>query len=351
MRKFTLVLAALLLVGGAAFASDVTVSGVVNHAWGFGDGVYALNNSEMDLKFVAVVDEINTATIKFEQQAVTRGTTEDLAEIDDLFIVTNLGAALGLEGQTLTTKVGYYETDNFNVSTVTGLELEDAADTGSQEYAVQLDYAFGSAVKVRMVLVPGDGDEMDGLVALSAGIGPAMVEFYYTDGNAAKPDAGSIGVGAMFGQEVVPGTVDLSVGADFKYQLDAAAGAAEFFYGVGASAGLAGGIATVGVSFAGQDGSEANAVGVDVNLAPVAFAGLDFVVAMGLDGDVYEESMQYLEASAYLKPGAASYRLGYAFYNDLGVKDGGELYNDYNAGGFIAGAESGFMFLNVKLEF
>lgn len=351
MRKVSLVLLALIVAAGTAFASDVTVSGSVQQAWGFGDGVYSnfdADSAEIDLKFTAVVDEVNTAVIKLENEAVAAG-SEDIPEIDESYFDTNLAVAFGLEGVILQTRVGYWETDNFNVSTVTGLELEDVANTGSQESAIQLEVGMTDLVTARFVLVPGQGDEMDGLIAIKGGAGPVMAEFYYTDGNGMAPDGGTIGLGVMFSQEVVPATVDLSVGADLKYQLDAADGASDIFYGFGVSAGLLDGLSTVGVSMQGESEAALAGVGVDINVAPVAFAGLDFVVAMGLDSDMYDESLQYLEASAYLKPGDATFRLGYAYYD--GTTDAGTLYSDYNAGGFIAGAESGFMFLNTKLSF
>jgi hypothetical protein len=343
MRKFTLLLAALLLVGGAAFASDVTVSGSVSAGWGFGDAVYGELRERSEVKVTAVVDEINTAVVSFRYAGTTA------AGVRDGYIVTNLGAALGLEGQTLKIQVGQYEADNFNVSTVTGMELEDVADGwGTRDGHIQLDYAFGSVFKLRGVVGPGDGDAMDGMVAVASAFGPVEVEAFFSDDGNKKPEDGNVGFGLAFSQEVVPGTVDLSVGADFVSFLGATGSAPAFAFGVGASAGLMDGMATVGVSFKGEDGKEADALGFDLNVAPVAFAGLDLGVAIGLDS-AYQESFNSLEASAYLKPGAATYRLGYAFYD--GTKDGATIKTDYKSMGKIAGAESGFMFFNVSLSY
>lgn len=363
MRKVSLVLLALIVAAGTAFASDVTITGGVQQAWGFGDGVYSAFDGpagDIDVDVKAVVDDVNTAYVKLEQGGISVAEdldgdgTDDfvyssgsgLVAIDEAYFDTNLAAAFGLEGVILQTRVGYWETNNFNVSTVTGLEFEDVADMGSEVQAIRFEAGMTDLVTARFVIVPGDGDAMDGLVAIKGGFGPVMAEFYFTD-EGGKPEDGEVGVGVMFGQEVVPGTVDLKVGVDFLLPL--ADDAPAFAYGFGVSAGLLGGISTVGVSVAGYEESELNGVGLDINVAPVAFAGLDLAVAIGADGDVYEEALQYLEASAYLKPGAATFRLGYAYYD--GTTDQGTLYNDYKAGGFIAGAESGFMFFNTSISF
>jgi hypothetical protein len=287
------------------------------------------------------------------------GTTA--AGMRDGYIVTNLGAALGLEGQTLKVQVGQFEADNFNVSTVTGLELEDVADGwGTRDGNIQMDYAYGDMFKLRGVVGPGMGDAMDGMVAVAVMAGPAEVELFYSDDGATpiteadRPTGeGVFGVGAAFSQEVVPGTVDLSVGVDFA--MDLAKDEELNTYGFGVSAGLMGGMATVGAGFGGvfggdlEEDSFLNAAGLDLNVAPVAFAGFDLAVVLGLDGDVYDDTLQYLEASAYLKPGKATYRVGYASYPE-GVES--DIYTDYKAMGYLGDAEStGFMFFNASLSY
>ncbi len=366
MRKLSLILLSLFIVAGFAMAEemsypDVTVSGSVQQAWGFGDSAYSDfegdTSSEIDVVFTAMVDAVNTAVIKFENGPVVVGTDgleEELVEIDDAYFDTDLAAALGLDGVILQTRVGYWAVNNFNVSTVTGLEFENVVDVDTQYSAIQFEAGLTDLFTARFVIAPGDGDAMDGVAAVKGGYGPITAEVFYSDKGGQEPGSGELGVGVVFSQELVPGVVDLSAGADFAYELDAADGASDIFYGVGASAGLLGGLSTVGVSFKGQSEAAAEALGFDINLAPVPFAGLDIAVALGLDSDLYDETLQYSEFSAYLKPGAAEFRIGYAFYDGPKVVDAdGDslLYDDYNAGGFISTAESGFMFINTSVSF
>jgi|GEM_PF-5258300 len=368
MRKVSLVLLALIVAAGTAFASDVTITGGVQQAWGFGDGVYSAFDGpagDVDVDISAMVDDVNTAVVRLEQgsrltydeDADEVGSVNDGITVDEAYFDTNLAAAFGLEGVILQTRVGYWEANIFDVSTVTGLGFEDVADdygsTQEEVQAIQFEAGMTDMVTARFVVVPGDGNEMSGLIAIKGGYGPVMAEIFYVDlmGTALEAGEGVVGFGAMFGQEVVPGTVDLSFGAQtwFALDKDAIGSASDLFYGVGVKAGLLGGISTVGISMQGESEAALAGMGVDINVAPVAFAGLDFAVAMGIDSDLYDESLQYLEVSGYLKPGAATFRLGYAFYD--GTTDAGSLYSDYKAGGFIAGAESGFMFLNTSLSF
>jgi hypothetical protein len=347
----------------------------VQQAWGFGDGVYKSFDGmapETDLKVTAVVDEINTAVVKLEDgEGVklagvhndTDGDGKDdgfalaqsIAEVDEAYLVTNLAAAFGLEGVTLKTMVGLFGAANYDVTSLGSLDMENKAlVVDSDVTGVQLEVGYGSMVAVKFLLMPGKGDAMDGMVALKGGFGPVTAEFFYSDYGAQKPDKGEVGFGVKFAQTVVPDTLDLAVIADYEMELDSAATA--YQYSAGVEAGLMGGLATVGVGMVGKEKATLQGVEFSVNVAPVAFAGLDFYTALGFDAGAtdYNETLQYLEASAYLKPGAATYRLGYAFYNDKATDakaDGGTLTNDYKAGGFIAGAESGFMFLNVSLSF
>ncbi|MCG8481424.1 MAG: hypothetical protein MI724_20185, partial [Spirochaetales bacterium] len=68
MRKISLILFSLIIVAGFAMAEEmsypeVTTSGSIQQAWGFGDGVYddfdGGNGAEIDLKFAVEVDGVN----------------------------------------------------------------------------------------------------------------------------------------------------------------------------------------------------------------------------------------------------------------------------------------------------
>jgi len=370
MRKLFLVTLVLFVAAGMVAAQEVTITGGVQQAWGFGDNAYKAGDApagDIDIDFSVDIDGVNTAVIKLEEESISvsvDGSSVGISdidlgyaavEIDEAYFDTDLAAAFGLEGLIVQTRVGYWEADIFDVSTVTGLEFEDAAGVGAEVQALQFEAGVTDLVKARFVVVPGEGDALNGLVAIKGGYGPIEVEVFYVDAlDGATPlDEGLVGAGVAFSQELVPGTVDLSAGGDVWYDLDAATGESDIYYGVGVSAGLLDGLSTVGISFGGQSEYPADAIGFDVNVAPVEFAGLDIAVALGLD-DRYSETLQYSEFSFYLKPGAATFRVGYAFYDGPKVTDGeGEalLYSDYKAGLFIDSAESGFAFFNTSIEF
>jgi len=392
MRKVSLVLLALIVAAGTAFASDVTISGKVAASWGFGDGVYSDLRERGEIKVTAVVDDINTAVINMRSDGGAA------PAVRDAYLTTNLGAAFGLEGQTLMVQAGRYENDAF-LGNITGIEFENVADIGERDAHVQLEYAYGEIVTFRGLITPGDADAMAGLFGVSANVGPASLELFYTDaGNPGgfsdiaktladtngdgevKTDDGEIplatlremgqgfvGVGVQGGYPVVPDTLTLSASAEFAYDL--------YFESFVLGAGLkaeALEMVTLGVSFEGwgevtdagdvdlkaagndYEASIVNRIGIDLNVEPAPFVGLDLAVVLGLDDEYYEETLQYLEPSLYLNAGAATYRLGYAYYNadptDADA-DGGTAYNDYKAMGFIKGAESGFAFFNVTIDY
>lgn len=360
MRKVSVLMLALMLAGGLAFAQDVTISGTTDHAWQFGDAAYSYGTLEADVKVTAVVDDVNTAVIQLEQQAfgdVDGDGEEDeaLMELDNAYLDTDLGAALGLgDTASVMVRVGLYESEEA-LGPVTGLAFEDVAAISPEVGQIQMTVGVMDMVEVKGIIIPGDGPAMDGYLGLSGGAGPVMAEVFFTDIGGREAADGSIGVGAQYSGNVVPDTLDVTGSAEFHYVLSDEVGAfasgdpeSQYAYGVGVSA-TALEIATLGVSFRGEQEYAAEALGVDLNVEPVPFAGLDLAVAMGIDSDLYDESMQYFEGSVYLKPGAATFRVGYAYYD--GTTDQGTLYNDYNAGGFIAGAESGFAFFRATLDY
>ena len=455
MRKAFLVVLIAGLAAGTVLAQEVTtgaakitISGGVQQAWGFGDGAYqnfdAINDlpgADVDLDFKVEVDAINTVVINLEQAALkpvvtkvapattTTGLTIEttkvgipFVQIADAYWDTDLATALGLEGLTVTTRIGYWEAGNYNVSNVTGIKFENVAASAERNAAIQLEVGSGDLVNLRFVAIPGnapgkndfaqDKDGLDGLIAAKSAVGPVSVELFYSSFGDQAPGNGEIGFGVGYSQELVPGLLDLSVGADLEYDLNpagvstnaelAASGRtlannypeAQLMYGFGVSAGLLDGLATLGISTKGaqfKDSDKAGtrikggrdttpaalaeaeklskydfmpyALGVDLNVAPADFVGFDVALVLGLD-DRFATPLQYSEFSTYLKAGAATVRVGYAFYADDGDKDKDRvgfydpakgkadyLYKDYKAGGFIEGAKSGFAFINTEIKF
>lgn len=363
MKKLALILAVLLLFGGVAFASDVTVSGAVVHSFGFDDGYYASGRNRATMDINAQVDAVNSLSITFEYNNLgnrdARETTNADGDpipqdgnqpvINNAHFTTNLGAALGLDGQTLTTRIGWYEAAGYAVGNVSGAADIERVRRAGRSQNVQLDYAFGSVVRVRTVLQPGDGDAMRGLIAVAGGFGPVQAEFVYTDigktGSATASDDGQVEVGLLYSDNVVPGTLSLRVGANFAYRLDATGTTKETVWGVGVNAGLLDGLASLGVAFNGDEDEAVRALGIRAIVTPVDFAGLDFFVSLDLVN--VDGPLSYLETSVYLKPGAATYRVGYALRGDVAAIGG-----DRNAAGsFRNEAGEGNIFFAASLSY
>ena len=451
MRKAFLVVLIAGLAAGTVLAQEVTtgaakitISGGVQQAWGFGDSVYKnfdaindLTGADVDLDFKIEVDAINTVVINLEQAAlkpavtkIVRDTTTatglkitttadgtPYVKIADAYWDTDLATALGLEGLTVTTRIGYWEAGNYNVSNVTGIKFENVAKAAERDAAIQLEVGSGDLLNLRFVATPGnapgknkfgqDQDGLDGLIASKSVIGPVSVELFYATFGDQAPGNGEIGFGIGYSQELVPGLLDLSVGADLEYDLNPAGELktsqtgrtnrfpeAQLMYGFGVSAGLLDGLAKLGISTKGvqfkdsdkfknfvldkdgklQDLSKYDfmpyALGVDLNVAPADFVGFDIALVLGLDNR-FATPLQYSEFSTYVKAGAATVRVGYAFYVDdkdkpkdsVGFFNPAKgkvdyLYEGYKAGGFIkrdadsgAGVKSGFAFINTSIKF
>lgn len=444
MRKAFLVVLIAGLAAGTVLAQEVTtgaakitISGGVQQAWGFGDSAYknfdAINGgpgADVDLDFKIEVDEINTVVINLEQTpsplrgvALNDAGTElkrnagnnkiifeeslvPFVKIADAYWDTDLATALGLEGLTVTTRIGYWGAGNYNVSNVTGIKFENVAKAAERNAAIQLEVGSGDLLNLRFVATPGnapgkndfgqDKDGLDGLIAAKSVVGPISVELFYATFGDQAPGNGEIGFGVGYSQELVPGLLDLSVGADLEFDLNPAGEKptrttnrfpeAQLMYGFGVSAGLLDGLATLGISTKGlqvKDGDKFTtadkdgkvqklskydfmpyALGVDLNIAPADFVGFDIALVLGLDNR-FATPLQYSEFSTYVKAGAATVRVGYAFYvddkdkpkdrigfNDPTTKEGQAFLKEgYKSGGFIKGAKSGFAFINTSIKF
>ena len=449
MRKAFLVVLIAGLAAGTVLAQEVTtgaakitISGGVQQAWGFGDSAYknfdAINGgpgADVDLDFKIEVDAINTVVINLEQTALplkgvelnddkdalktnTNGTIVTgidkvpYVKIADAYWDTDLATALGIEGLTVTTRIGYWEAANYNVSNVTGIKFENVAESKERNASIQLEVGSGDLLNLRFVATPGnapgknkfgqDQDGLDGMIATKSVIGPISVELFYATFGDQAPGNGEIGFGVGYSQELVPGLLDLSVGADLEYDLNPAGEIkasqigrtnqfpeAQLMYGFGVSAGLLDGLATLGISTKGVQFKDSDkfktlvldkdgklqelskydfmpyALGVDLNVAPADFVGFDIALVLGLDNR-FATPLQYSEFSTYVKAGAATVRVGYAFYvNDKDKpKDNVRffdpakgkpdfLYKGYKAGGFIETmtVKSGYAFINTEIKF
>lgn len=83
-------------------------------------------------------------------------------------------------------------------------------------------------------------------------------------------------------------------------------------YGVGLAASY--NIAKLGVSFQGYEESAFNKMAIDLNVEQ-GDIGADIGAGLYLDSDVYPDTFGGIDVSAYYKPGASKWRLGYVYSN------------------------------------
>ena len=349
MRKLSAIMLALLLVSGVAMA-QVTVSGTVDYTTlTSGDADDAVSEFEVDLKFTAAVDDFNTAVVKLEQN---NGTLpgEPMLDIDEAYFDTDWAGALGLGDVApvgLDSRAGYWELDIQNYGTVTGLEVEDIDTAGNQAWAGQLVVSALDLVNLQVSVAPGppEGNNQI-LIGLYGGgefdFGTVNAEIFVSDNSETLSlGEGAIIFGTSYSGEVVPDLLDLAVGGEFMYHLDkdvlpAPLNLLDWAYGLGVS-GTALDAITLGLGLFGTSEAAAAGMGVDLGLSYMDLLAFDLGVVLAIDdtfglGLADQETLNYLEASVAIMPGAATFRIGYMF-DGADDATAGQLDTAYKAGG------------------
>ncbi|MFP4432457.1 MAG: hypothetical protein ACLFPV_14495 [Spirochaetaceae bacterium] len=393
MRKLSAIMLALLLVSGVAMAQTVSFSGTVDWTQVMATDGADQAAASADVKLTAMVDDYNTAVIKYEEEVIGRVTDYDGTDvettstygvdIDEAYFTTDWAGAFGLDQMApvgIDSTVGYFEYNVANVSGVTGLGYEDVddwfgdADAGHESWAYQVVVSAMDMVNLQVTVDPGpgpDGTEGDPNTLIGvyggteAAFGTIDAEiFYYDADDDAGLDEGYFLIGAAYGGEVVPDMVDLGVGFEFVYDTDAEDTtfdgddyANDFGYGIGVS-GTVMDMATLGLSLVGRSDVYAGGMGIDLNVAPIDLIAFDLGVALVLDPafekvSADQETLDMLEASVLLNLGAADFRVGYLYdgTDDTDAANSGNLDTKYKSDQALPGTSAGAIFVRTTLNY
>ena len=349
MRKLSAIMLALLLVSGVAMA-QTTVSGTVDYTTLVSEVDDAVSEFEVDIKFTAAVDDFNTAVVKLEQDNSSLPGEPGL-EIDEAYFDTDWAGALGLADMApvgVDSRAGYWELDIQNYGTVTGLELEDIDTAGNQAWAGQLVVSALDLVNLQVSVAPGPPEgNSQMLIGLYGGgefdFGTINAEVYISDNSETLAlGEGAVIFGAAYSGEVVPELLDLTAGGEFMYHLDKDVLAAplnllDWAYGFGVSATTLDAI-TLGLGLFGTSEAAAAGMGLDLGLAYLDLLAFDLGLVLAIDDEVGglagpdQETLNYVEASVAVMPGAATFRIGYMF-DGADDATAGQIDTAYKAGG------------------
>jgi peroxiredoxin len=388
MRKLSAIMLALLLVSGVAMAQDVSFSGTVDWTQVMATDGDDKAAASVDVKLTAMVDDYNTAVIKYEEQVFE---TDEVygVKIKDAFFTTDWAGAFGLDQMApvgIDSTVGYFESNVANVSKVTGLGYEDVddwfGDAGNRSWNYQVVVSAMDMVNFKVAVDPGPSGALEsgnanttigayGGADLAFGTIDAEIFFYDVD-DAEGLDAGYFLFGAAYSGEAVPDLLDLGVGLEFVYDTDAAdlftyegdEASLDFGWGLGVS-GTVMDMATLGLSVVGHSEAVAGGMGIDLNVAPIELIEFDLGVALvidemfGVDTDTGivgvedQETLDMLEASVLLNLGAADFRVGYLYdgTDDTDAGLSGNLDDKYKSDVGLPGTSAGAIFIRTTLNY
>jgi hypothetical protein len=341
MKKF-LVLTLMMLLGMSLMASDVMISGeTMFKFWSDLDEEY-LQDGDVEVIFKADVDDYNSILIDLE----ATGAGPDIV-VDEGRFTTEVGKYAGLEdmGVSITVMWGYMEYENAQLASVTEYGKEEVWDFDAEDWAVNIDVGIMDTVHIEYAVSPNPAD-LSMIVGVYGGVDPVNVEVYYTrerqDGelnDLELADAlalgipevaagvgdedfnGSIGVGANFAMDVMPGMFGFELGANFYYALSEDIETDEDEPGVKYAWGV--GLATDILEMAYVD---IGAAGWEDAIFAIAFAalginyqdlvGVDLGVGLTIDPDYWEEVLDEVDVSVWTQVGAAKFRIGWLMHAD-----------------------------------
>jgi hypothetical protein len=363
MKKL-LVLFVALAVASTAFAADFSFSWDTDFGWAAGDNgaadEYNLKVNEMELAVAADVDEYNSFSTQIEPGDTENANNPAAADeipaaemFDELFmdsvkITTDLGAYFALSGVGLVWTNGYFDAgdqeyaDQLNV----GNQFVEAAGSTSKDLMTKVTLDFGmfavdASANWDIMGKEYDGEDTDQEFYISV-YSTSLVEGLAVEANFNMADNGGgstingssevkksifdiqanyvydLGDGMMltfageFGTDSEAET-DLTDPDDPVFEQVFGAGV-QFDYAIDEDL-----TADVSVSFAGDDDESFRVFGGGASLYTDAY-GLDVDMnyavaeysAQNEDGEYADGDLLYTDISAWFKPGAPKFRLGYA---------------------------------------
>ncbi len=346
MKKILfLALVLVVAVGMTAAAADISWSGEVNTEvqWGAGDFAkeYA-EETEVELNLDVQVDEWNSLYFESDVAGDTAAwDTSPPLGIGEAALESNLGGWIGdFTGAPLpfglTYKIGFAEWSYTDVADVSHYELENLAVEDFEAIGHQVSLTFVDMVNVYMAhgfdADLGNGDLAPTLFGVDAmipieGVGTLGLETVYSFYPGLEDFGdGHLGFGVFFGMPIIP-DLDGELAASYTMDLDDDA-VTEWYWGVGGAVNYLDGLVGASFSLGGMDDSEVSALGLGLSSAVLPdLLSFEAGIALGLDDDVWEETMNSADISMTFSPGAASFTLGYFWLNE----DAPEAIGDLNA--------------------
>lgn len=355
MRK--LVVLAMLLVAGMLWAqATVTLTGEVETRWlqNF-TGKETLQWPEVVVGVNAKVDDNNTLYIEFEEGSRTEFydqlpvVTADAGVglpggFDKAYFTSNIGAILKLP-VALTWRTGFDEYDLFDAVKVTFGEWEDTIGSDLHSWGNEINVNVDPVV-VRFAWSSDFSWTYKGFLAgIAATVAPLYFEVGYYE-KAEETGKGDVEAGVEFAQDMAEG-INVAAAGTVNYDIENAAGDAQWTAGAAVlvtyNKMVSGGVAWKGV----QD-NEAGGLQVDLWAKPSAGQPLEIYAALGigLDEDLYAETMDSFEGSLMYKFGASTWYLGLLWIADGGTGIAREKSDFVNPG-----TDSTSLFMRAELKY
>jgi hypothetical protein len=337
-RLIILVSLIALLASGMVFA-QVTVSGQIEYGVLTDFDNPAGQHWDNQLRFDAKVDEFNTGVVRFR---IREGGVPDATEgirksdaplIDRAYVQTNVLGALGVKG----VPVKWISTNGFNwtqtleptagVSPYAVSRVSRIATGGGKQAALHNKFTFADMLNLSVAVFPGDfsagagGYFLAADTTVPAGPGKLTAELNMGTTGGAAFDKSDLTGGAKY---LMPmGDMNLGFVGNFLMALDSDK-AVGYKYGVAASVAIP--MVGVKAGLLGYEESEVNAAEFQLMLTPSKLFAIEVGGVMGLDSDVWEETLNELDVNLQIKAGKNLMRIGYLLVSEDNGK--GSLLNN-----------------------
>lgn len=361
MKKLIVLAIAMLLVSLGAFA-EVTLSGEIEYQWATDFASGFNDTTVIEINLTANVDDYDTVHIDLEPDAQLDGGAKlDGSLVEEAWFVQDLGGRFMLpEDYSLMVYYGFEEWESAGVGQISKGELEfGVLDWNPQGWGQKVSLGIMDMVTVDVVWLYSDSagsglgssnNAYNMLVDVHGTISMVNFQVAYADETVDKDGAYAFGVGKIGFAADTKYAVndDISVLGAGKFAYDIDTNGPEFAYSAAAGVDYMA-MAGANLIFVGYDGSEANAMAIELWAQPVELLYLQMIANLGLDSDVWEETFDTLEIVAELNVGQVDWYIGYIYQAEAGTlptgidKDYSEQYpaalNPGNTGAMFVGGE------------
>jgi hypothetical protein len=314
------------------------------------------NNQKVVLKLMP--DKINTVTLDMRSNFGGTGAIPYPGSnlyANEFSITSDVGMALGIDamGVDPVLKAGYFNATSLENSLGYGFEEMDY-ETGTTGL-VGINTAIMKMVNVNVAFAPTSFNNPGTmLLDINGTIGPVTAEIAYvagsgTSGGIAETTGdlskGVLGVTLAGSYDV--SSIKISADGGLSYNLDSnAAKGNQMTFGVGLE-GNYNSMASLAVSFQGNDDKAFNKLGVNVGLTPISTVGVDVGVAYDAGGSAQvsgDAGLNSIDGSVWTMFGAAKLRVGYVVVDNTKVTKVWTLNEN-------TGSLNGGLYMDVDLPF